>query len=105
MSFQRYFIPIYILKAKKEVINARLNFDSCKAKVNSAKPEQVAIFKAEVEAAESRLAAALEEARRFMTSVVENPDAIKGLSSFMASQLRYHKQCQEVLHGILLTKY
>ncbi|RKO88119.1 hypothetical protein BDK51DRAFT_23078 [Blyttiomyces helicus] len=85
------------MKARKKVQSVRLTYDACRARLKSAKPENVEPARIEMEASEDEFVAAVDDAMGKMKVVVESPEPLKNLADLVAAQLQYFKSAYEVL--------
>ncbi|KAJ3007261.1 hypothetical protein HKX48_009232 [Thoreauomyces humboldtii] len=85
------------MKARKTVQSVRLTYDSCRARLKAAKPENVEAVRQEMEAAEDEFVAAVDDAMGKMKAVVENPEPLKNIADLVAVQLAYFKSAYDAL--------
>ncbi|KAI9015540.1 hypothetical protein DFJ74DRAFT_609501 [Hyaloraphidium curvatum] len=85
------------MKARKDVQTCRLNYDACKQRVKTAKPEKLEAARHEMEKAEDEFVAAVEDAMNKMKAVVTSPQPLANLADLVAAQLAYYKEAYESL--------
>ncbi|TPX74573.1 hypothetical protein CcCBS67573_g04164 [Chytriomyces confervae] len=88
-------------KARRHVSLVRLNYDSARAKLKTAKPQQEDAARAEMEATEDAFVAAVDDAMSKMALVVDSTEPIKNWAKLVEAQLAYYKQAHEVLAGLV----
>ncbi|CAG8536903.1 7638_t:CDS:2 [Acaulospora morrowiae] len=90
----------YAMKARRNVQSTRLSLDAVKARNKNARPERSEVARLEIEQAEDKFVAAVEEATTLMKSVLETPEPLRNLSDLINSQLAFYKEAYESLANL-----
>ncbi|GMM37573.1 Gvp36 protein [Saccharomycopsis crataegensis] len=88
-------------KARQTVEEKRLNYDAARAAIKTARPDQVAKLRSELDHLEDEFANATEEAVSIMKNVVDDSKPLAELSELIEAQLSYHKSAAELLGDLL----
>ncbi|RHZ72244.1 hypothetical protein Glove_243g48 [Diversispora epigaea] len=86
----------FAMKARKNVQSTRLTLDAARATYKSVRPERSEAARLEVEQAEDKFVAAVEEATTLMKSVLETPEPLRNLSDLVSAQLAFYKEAYEM---------
>ena len=89
-------------ESRRILSQMRLTMDSVKAKCKTASAEKLEGRQQELELAESDYKNALTDATRRIKSVVENPLVVQYIADLVEAQRKFHKQCYEVLNGVII---
>ncbi|CAG8449760.1 14267_t:CDS:2 [Acaulospora colombiana] len=87
----------FAMKARRNVQSARLSLDAIKARNKNTRPERTEAAKLEVEQAEDKFVAAVEEATTLMKTVLDTPEPLRNLSDLVSAQLAFYKEAYETL--------
>jgi len=91
------------MKARQQVREARLHLDGWRGHLKSAEASsssKLETYRLEVEQAEDKLVSATEEAISLMKTVLDNPEPVKSLASFVKAQLNYHRSAAQTLEQL-----
>lgn len=88
-------------KARRNVEEKRLDYDTARANLKTAKPEQQPRLRAELDQLEDQFAIATEEAVSIMKNVVDDSKPLTELVELIEAQLSYHKTAAELLSELL----
>ncbi|KAI8606917.1 hypothetical protein BC830DRAFT_1087405, partial [Chytriomyces sp. MP71] len=91
----------YAVKARRQVTMVRLNYDSARAKLKAAKPNQEEAARAEMEETEDAFVQAVDDAMNKMGTVVVNGDMLRSLTELIKAQLGFYKEAHEAMSGLL----
>jgi len=89
--FSTFAINPDLQKARKDVQTSRLNYDACKQRVKSAKPDRLEATRHEMEKAEDEFVAAVEDAMNKMKAVVTSPQPLANLADLVAAQVSFER--------------
>uniref|UniRef100_A0A1D1XNU9 Protein GVP36 n=1 Tax=Anthurium amnicola TaxID=1678845 RepID=A0A1D1XNU9_9ARAE len=86
----------FAMRARRNVNSTRLELDTAKRRYKSVR-ERSEAARLEVEQAEDKFVAAVEEATKLMKSVLETPEPLRNLAELVAAQLAFYKEAHETL--------
>ncbi len=89
------------LAARRKVENARLSYDSLRAKIESANSEKQSQIQVQLDAAEDEFANATDEAVSVMRNALDSAEPLKSLVEFIGAQLAYHQASYQILQSLL----
>lgn len=88
-------------RARRAVEEKRLNYDTARTSLKTARPEHEAKLRSELEHLEDEFANATEEAVSIMKNVVDDSKPLTELAELIEAQLSYHKAATELLSDLL----
>ena len=89
-------------KACKSLHQARLELDSVKSRLRSAKPDRIEKLSEELREAEQTFTFALETAILRMKAVLDNKELVKHVNAVIEGLVAYHKSCYEALNSLVI---
>ncbi|KAI8621308.1 hypothetical protein BC830DRAFT_1095076 [Chytriomyces sp. MP71] len=91
----------HAVKARRQVTMVRLNYDSARAKLKTAKPSQEEAARAEMEATEDAFVQAVDDAMNKMSAVVGSGEVLRSLTELVKAQLEFYKKAHEAMSELL----